>query len=89
MDEEIVRINLLMDSEEFDDFWNEWKDSIMSAIKKHKQLNHDFDWGYCLESDFQRDEDFFDEENIDLIPIANEDGLIIYKYVKRSENGHL
>ena len=80
--EDTIRENLYLSCEEYDDYWEEWKDDIIKTIRKYEDYFGDenfYNWSYCLESDFDHEQDFYNDDNIKLIKIANENGLIIYK----------
>ena len=80
--EDTIRENLYLSLEEYDEYWEEWKDDIIKTIRKYEDYFGDenfYDWAYCLESDFDYEQDFYNNDNILLIKIANENGLMIYK----------
>jgi hypothetical protein len=80
--EDTIRENLYLSYEEYDEYWEEWKDDIIKTIRKYEDYFGDenfYNWSYCLESDFENEQDFYNDDNIKLIKIANENGLIIYK----------
>lgn len=80
--EDTIRENLYLSCEEYDEYWQEWKDDIIKTIRKYEDYFSDknfYNWAYCLESDFDNEQDFYNDENILLVKIANENGLIIYK----------
>lgn len=80
--EDTIRENLYLSYEEYDEYWEEWKDDIIKTIRKYEDYFGDenfYNWSYCLESDFDNEQDFYNDDNIKLIKIANEKGLIIYK----------
>ena len=77
--EETIRENLFL--EEDDCFWQDWKEDIITTIRKYEKLYQDnfYGWGYCLESDLDREIDYLNECNIMVNIIANDNGLIIYE----------
>ena len=80
--EDTIRENLYLSYEEYDDFWEYYKDEFVKTIRKYEDYFGDenfYNWAYCLESDFDNEQDFYKEYHIKLIKIANENGLIIYK----------
>ena len=83
--EQQIRANLYIEDEEYDEYWNEWKTDIMNSINKYRELLSNKNYSYCLESDFQFEEDYQSECNNKIKIIANENGLIIYKIERRNE----
>lgn len=83
--EDTIRTNLYIDGEEYDEYWNEWKEDIIKTIRKYEDIYGDniYGWAYCFESDLQNEIDYYDEVNRTLKVIANENGLIIYEHFKQ------
>lgn len=81
--EETIRSNLYLDSEEYEYYWEEWKDDIIKTIRKYEEIYKDnfSDWSYCLESDLDSEIAYLEEINTSMKVITNEKGLIIYEYL--------
>ena len=73
--EKEIRANLYIDDKEYDNFWNEWKDSIINSINKYAQNKN---IKYCFESDIENEKFFYAETEQTIEIIANDNGLIFY-----------
>lgn len=67
---------------EYEEYWDKWKDGIMQTLRDNVRLINQFDYNYCLESDFDEDQNFYNEIGFKLNIVKNENGLIIYQRSK-------
>lgn len=78
-----IRENLYLENDEFDEFWNEWKNDIVKTIRKYEnKLKNKIEWAYVLESDIENEIDYLLECGKKLVVLARENGLIIYAKTK-------
>lgn len=86
--EDTIRENLYLCAEEYDCYWNDWKDDIIKTIRKYEDIygdEHFYDWCYCLESDFDTEQLYEEEMGRTIVEVANENGLIIYEWLDKKE----
>ena len=75
-----IRTDLYLDGEDFTEYWNEWKYDIIRAVRKQEKTNKNFI--ICLESDLQREIEYYAEDNKVLEIIAIDSGVVFYKVKK-------
>lgn len=81
-----IRENLYISSEAYDEFWEEWKESIYETLNKNAELLEKSNVRYCFESDIDYEKEFVeqDEEN-EFVILLNDKGLVIYESREKKE----
>lgn len=78
--EKEIRANLYLEDREYNQFWKGCK---YFAIKAHNLAMKNKNFSYCLESDLQREEDYYEEEGKQIEVVKNYNGVVVYKIIKK------
>ena len=77
--EKIIRQRLNIESNDYDNYWEQWKHDCIRAHDLASLL----DLSYCLHADLQNEEEYLEENDLEMVMIKDLNGIVLYKEVPK------